>query len=342
MVITPVEVDGNVEIEKRLGRIEQQLENVVTIATVKQSVPLGYSSHVGADEIDLRELWSVVWQGRWWVVGVTFLFAVASVLYALYLPNIYKSEVLLAPAEENSGGGLASMAGQLGGLASLAGVSIGGGGDKTAYAIEVLSSRRFLSNFIKKHDLLVPIMAAKDWDPDSNELIYDTDIYLSSEKKWVRDITPPRSVVPSLLEAVEEFQEIFEVSHDKNTSFVTIKLKFYSPTFVQEVVGWLVEDINFALKEGDVAEATKSIHFLNAQLEKTSVTEMQSIFYQLIEDQTKTIMVAEVRQEYAFKVIDPPVLPEYKVSPSRLLILVDWRFFGRVSWYFYCLLCACI
>ena len=42
------------------------------------------------------------------------------------MPNQYKATALLAPAQ-SSGGGLSGALGQLGGLASLAGVSIGGG-----------------------------------------------------------------------------------------------------------------------------------------------------------------------------------------------------------------------
>ncbi len=57
------------------------------------------------DEIDFRELWRVIWKGKWIIVGVTFVFAVASVAYALNLPNIYKSDALLAPSEESKGGG---------------------------------------------------------------------------------------------------------------------------------------------------------------------------------------------------------------------------------------------
>ena len=46
------------------------------------------------DEIDLRELFTAIWQGKWIIIAITSLFAVASVFYAINQPNIYKSEVL--------------------------------------------------------------------------------------------------------------------------------------------------------------------------------------------------------------------------------------------------------
>lgn len=117
-------------------------------------------SQVADDEIDLRELFSALWQGKWLIIVTTFLFSVASVFYALSLPDIYKSEVTLAPVSEDSG---LKIPGQLGGLAALAGVNLGGmgGGDKTGLALEILKSRDFLVRFIEKNDLYVPIMAAE-------------------------------------------------------------------------------------------------------------------------------------------------------------------------------------
>ncbi|HAS23515.1 MAG TPA: LPS O-antigen length regulator, partial [Idiomarina loihiensis] len=75
-------------------------------------------------------------------------------------PNIYKSEATLAPTEEASGGGLSQMAGQLGGLASLAGVNLGGkNADKTTIALEILKSRAFIKSFVEKYDILPELMA---------------------------------------------------------------------------------------------------------------------------------------------------------------------------------------
>ena len=46
------------------------------------------------DEIDLRELFMVLWAGRIKIVAITAVFAVASVIYALSVPNQYKACLL--------------------------------------------------------------------------------------------------------------------------------------------------------------------------------------------------------------------------------------------------------
>lgn len=47
---------------------------------------------------------------------------------------------------------------------------------------------------------------------------------------------------------------------------------------------------------------------------------MQNTFYKLIEEQTKSLMLAEVQEEFVFKVVDPSVVPEVKYEPKRYLI----------------------
>ena len=80
--------------------------------------------------------------------------------------------------------------------------------------------------------------------------------------------------------------------------------------------------MNSAVKAQDVAEAEKSIEYLREQVTNTSLTDLQAVFFDLIQSQTETVMLAEVRQEYVFKTIDPAVAPEEKSKPSRALICV--------------------
>ncbi|WP_306462760.1 GNVR domain-containing protein, partial [Klebsiella pneumoniae] len=49
---------------------------------------------------------------------------------------------------------------------------------------------------------------------------------------------------------------------------------------------------------------------------------IRTVLYKLIEEQAKTIMFAEVRDEYVFKTIDPALAPEEKAKPKRALICV--------------------
>ena len=283
----------------------------------------GYNHNIADDEIDLRELFAVIWQGKWLIIAVTALFAVASVVYAINQPNIYKSEVLLAPAEQEGGGGLSALAGQFGGLASLAGVNLGGGSsDKAQLAIEVLKSRQFTSDFIQKHNILADLMAAESWNMQTNAVIYNNEIYDAQNNKWVREVDAPFKPKPSMQEAHKEFSEILSASTDKESGMVKIAIEHVSPYVAQQWVEWLIQDINQTMKQRDVLEALKSTEFLTQQLEQTKIADIRAVLYKLVEEQTKTIMFAKVRDEYVFKTIDAALVPEEKFKPKRALIAI--------------------
>ncbi|HSG60987.1 MAG TPA: Wzz/FepE/Etk N-terminal domain-containing protein, partial [Pseudomonadales bacterium] len=154
------------------------------------------------DEIDLKELFGVLWDGKLIIAAVTGIAAIIAVIVAISMTNIYRSEALLMPTSGGDAGGLAA---KFGGLASLAGVSLGGGGagDKTALGIEVIKSRQFLQTFIDKRDVLVPLMAAEGWNKGSDTLKINDDLYDVETKQWVREVDPPKSPEPSLQEAHE-------------------------------------------------------------------------------------------------------------------------------------------
>jgi len=276
-----------------------------------------------SDEIDLMELWQAIWSQKIKIILTTFVFAVAAVMYALSQPNLYKSEALLAPAEAEQGGGkLAALAGQFGGLASLAGVDLGGaGGGSTEEAMAILESRQFITQFVRENDLLVPLFALQPVAFTKGVEI-SPEIYNEQTQQWVREVKPPYTKEPTDWEIHKSFKEILSVATDKTSGLITVSIEWYNPEQAQQWVTLLVEKINAQMKKRDVDEAKKSIAFIKEKINEVSLVDMQAIFYGLIESHGRTIMLAEVRDEYAFRTIDPAVVPLEKSKPKRALICV--------------------
>lgn len=284
--------------------------------------------HPQDDEIDLRELFGIIWDGKWWIITITFLFAVASVIYSLSLPNIYKAEATLAPTEEAQGQGFGE---ELGGLASLAGISVGKQQvDKVTMAMEILQSRKFIKNFVEKHDILPAIMAVKEWHPSSGKLVYNEELYNAETKEWVSNASTPEQPKPSSWKYVKAFQEnILTVNKNAETpGLINLSVNHQSPIIAQQWTEWLIQDINDHMRQRDINEAKRSMEYLKEELATTNLSSMQQVFYKLIEQQTQTIMLANVRPEYIFQVLDPAVVPEQKDSPSRALICIIGTFLG--------------
>ena len=118
------------------------------------------------------------------------------------------------------------------------------------------------------------------------------------------------------------FLGVLGLSESKNTGLVKISIKHVSPVVAQAWVELIINEITEELRGKDVDEARGSIAFLEQQRLETSLVALDEVFAQLIEEQTKTIMLANVSKDYVFDVIDPPVVPELKSDPKRALICV--------------------
>ena len=285
------------------------------------------------DEIDLRELFSVLWDGKVWISAITAAAAVISVLVALWLPNIYESKALLAPKSAGGSGELSRLASQYSGLASLAGINLSGvgGGDvsKAALAQEKLKSLSFFTEHLYS-EVLVDLMAVDYWDAYSGEIVVDADVYNQGANKWVREVSYPYQTKPSPQEAHKEFLELIAISEDKQSGFISLKVEHESPFVAKAWADMLIDRINEEIRAEDVGEAEASIAFLEAQREQTSLVSLDEVFAQLIEEQTKTIMLANVSKDYVFNIIDPAVVPELKSKPFRALICVLGTLLGGV------------
>jgi uncharacterized protein involved in exopolysaccharide biosynthesis len=312
-------MNKNVENSNEQGKVQQPY-----VAIPPEALLWAQQANQADDEINLKELWQAIWAGKKLIIAITFVFAVAAIAYSLTLPNIYKATTVLAPTSSKEGaGGLAALAGQFGGLASLAGINVGGASsDKSTLALEVLKSRAFIEKFIEQHQLLIPLMAVEKWDHETDTLIIDEDIYDGKTQQWVRDAGYPFKPKPSAWESYDAFSKIMAVSKDKETGLVTISLSYFSPELAKQWLTWLVQDLNETMRVKDKTEAQNSIDFLKKKLQETELADMQKVFYKLIEEQTKTMMLVEVADEYVLKTIDPANTPDRKDKPQRALIVV--------------------
>ncbi|MFM2586356.1 Wzz/FepE/Etk N-terminal domain-containing protein [Vibrio campbellii] len=285
-----------------------------------------------SDEVSLKELLSVLWKGKVTIIGFVVVFAIASVTYSLSLPNIYRADALLAPTETSSASGLGNVSGQLGSIAALAGVNLGSGeSSQSGLAVQVLQSRNFVNMFITKHGLLVPLMASTDWNLGDNDLVIDPEVYDTQSKTWLRPADGMRGAEPTAQEAYEVFiKRVLSVSLNEETGLYNLSVSHFSPFIAKQWVDWLIEDINDVMRDRAISDATNNLNYLHAQLEKTSISEMQTTFYSLIEEQTKSLMLAQAQDEFVFKVVDPAVAPELKSGPKRAIMCVLGTLLGGI------------
>ena len=286
------------------------------------AVHTGTKLKAANDEIDLLELVQTIWAGKWLIIAITAIFAVGSVLYVISQPNIYKAEAKLAPTKESQGG-MGALGGQLGGLASLAGINMPRGQvDNSQLAQEIIKSRAFLTDFVERRGILPDLMAVESWNQASGEVVYASDIYDIATQSWVREVKSPQQVEPSSWEYVKELQRIISMSEGGYAGILSLSVEHISPNIAKQWVDWLIEDINNEMRRRDVEEAQSSIAFIEREMATTQLANTHQVYATLLEQQTQTIMLANVRPEYVFRVIDPAVVPEQKAKPNRTLTVV--------------------
>ena len=227
---------------------------------------------------------------------------------------------------EQESGLMSNTLGDYGGLASMANLVTGKKASKTDEGLKILESRKFIGDFISNYDLFLPLLAVKNWEIESGNLVYDENIYDVKQNRWLLS-----SGSPSIQDAYLKFlQEHLFVSQERETGFITLAIHHSSPIVAKNWLDLLVSDLNEVIKKRDVLEAETSISYLKEQLKSTSNARLKDVFYFLIQEQTKTIMLANGRQDYIFRTLDPPIVPQYKLSPSRSMICIVGTGIGAV------------
>jgi uncharacterized protein involved in exopolysaccharide biosynthesis len=123
---------------------------------------------------------------------------------------------------------------------------------------------------------------------------------------------------------VEFFNEqVRDVNSLAGAQTVMLAVEWREAGVAAEWANDLAARLNEHMRRRDIARAERSIEYLNRQLEKTQVREVQRALFRLLESQLKTVMLAQVNDEYVMRVIDPAVAPPADdfVRPKRALII---------------------
>ena len=248
------------------------------------------------DGIDIVAIIGVMWRYKYFIGCLSILFALASVYIALTTREKFRAEVVVTEVRENGLSENGGLAGQLGGLASLAGLQVGAGANADAQG--VLTSRHLIEEFIKKQDL-------------------------------VQQLTAKAGKRATLWFAVKAFQEkVLKIHEDELKGLTTISMDWFDPATAAKWANSFVALANELMRVRAIEDASRNVAYLNKQIAETREVEIQRSLSNLIESETKTLMLANGRQDYAFRIVDPAVPPEIRHSPRRALLVISGTALG--------------
>lgn len=258
------------------------------------------SPSVEEDEIDLLELIGTLLKAWKVIVGITLVCTGLAIVYALNIPDVFKAESLLAPAEEEKSA-VSSSLGQFGGLAAMAGISIPSSSN-IERVLATLETREFLKKFISSQKLL-PIIFDDLWDESSNSW----KLIEGQEKLTVED-----GILP--------LQGAIEVDQEKS-GLITLSISWKDPDIAAQWANYLVKQLNEQLRQKAIADSKKRVGYLEQELAKTTLQDMRAVLYNLLESEKQKAMLANVNEDFALEVIDPAVAPDTREKPKRKLIV---------------------
>ena len=253
------------------------------------------------DEIDLLELIRTLLQAWKTIVGITIICTGLAVAYALYAPEVFKAEALLAPAQEEQAGGSNALS-QFGGIAAMAGISIPSGSN-VEQVVATLNSRKFLRAYIQQNKLL-PVLFEEIWDADS--------------QAWLVTSVDDE---PTEQKAIESFKACLSVDEDKKSGLITLSISWKDPGVAAQWANDLVKQLNELLREQAISDSQQRVGYLEQELAKTTLQDMRAVLYNLLESEKQKAMLANVNEDFALEVIDPAVAPETPEKPKRKLIV---------------------
>jgi uncharacterized protein involved in exopolysaccharide biosynthesis len=263
---------------------------------------LAYVQPVASEEvdaIDFRATARLLWSYRRLIAILSVVLGLAVMGYGFMLDPYFRAEAVVTYVHDKGmGNGSGSLDNALGGLASLAGMNLLGAGTEDEEAMAVLDSRHLAEEFIQRNNL-IPVL-------------------LKNSKK-----------TPTMWKAVKAFKEgVVQVHKDPRKGTTTVVMIWKDRDLAAKWANAYVALGNEEIRNHTIEQSARNIVYLNQQIAKTTDIDLRRLYFDILESETKTMMLANARLEYSFRMVDPAVAPEIKAGPHRSLFLLGGMMLG--------------
>ncbi len=232
------------------------------------------------------------------IVVAALVGAMVAMAASFLFTPIYHAQTLISPVkQDDKSAGLAELASQFGGLAGLAGISLGQNeANPVAKHLAILQSRDFIQRFLQQDNRVAVLTGKTLSGPEDEELLW---------------------------QAYEQFKEkLLHVHNNVNTGLITVAIAWTDPRQASQWANDIVIFLNEHIRQQVIHEANRSLTFLKQEVAKTPIVRMQEVLYSLMEKQIEKIMLANVRKEYAFTVVESALKPIEQEFPRPLPMML--------------------
>lgn len=251
------------------------------------------------------------------IIFLTLLLSLIPLIYInAFIEDSFRSEAKILIKSESS----AKLSGNLNGLAAIAGINLNSGGDSAKYAIEMIQSRDFLVKYVRALGYTEEVYAAEKVSESGIDIIYDEKMFDSVNQKWLTNKKTGKSYSPSDLQLFNSINKNYQFNRDNESGTILISYEHVSPEFAKSFLENLVKTINSELRQKDSEKYKSSIRYLQEKVRLTQVEEIKNNFLDMMQEQTKNLMLAEINEDYIFVTVDSAYVPEKPFKPKRILL----------------------
>ena len=317
--------------------------------------------------INFKALWQILNKEKWLILGITALFTIVGTIYAFSLKEEFKSEGKILPEIQSKGGSM----GQFAGLAALAGVDLGSasaGADAVRPDLypDVLKStpfflRLFQEKVKNKNNKEVSFQAFYNKEVLDGEL---------KEKDQINKFPKSENYISFNRQTeknIKDLKERIVCSYDKKVGVISISVKMPDPVVAANVarfsMNYLTEYIiNYRIEKqkrdldflAERLNAAKGKYYSNQTKKATYTDQMplntlrlqsadlqrerleseykiSSTFYNTLLQKYEEAKLKMQQETPVIKVLEPPIVPNIKSEPKKLIILVISLFLGLVT-----------
>ena len=274
------------------------------------------------DEIDLRELFTKLWRGRWVIAS---LCSVALVLASFYLhvaARKYTVSMTFKPViEEGAGPNLAG----LGGLASLAGVSLpqSGSGDFATFRT-LLRSEEVAERVIAATELL-PAIFKNEWDAQQAQFRKPPRGLLGRSLSGLKSILTgdeKRDYIAPNPQRLSIFMDrTLGLSVNNETGFLTVSAESEDPETLVALIVAATEATDQLMKERYIVNAEQTLQFYQSKILTSRSREHREALAKLISAEDQKLMLTSEGRHFVAEPLTRATTSVDPTSPKSVLVL---------------------
>lgn len=251
-------------------------------------------------ELDLMPYINALIDARWILIIAALLSAVLAGFAAYSKPYMFQSVIKVSVVDIEDPGGVSPDDRRASEVLTLVehGFVMGTTHDNYNDVMRArLGSRDFTMRFLDEHNVYRHFYP-EQWNQE--------------EQRWEDGFTPDRG------EIFTRFRdEVRSIILNEETDIISIGMHWPEPTVARDWANQYVESFNEFIRERTINDTRRKQEYLQKELQRSDLLEMQKSIYRLIEAQTAIAMLANARDEYALEIIDPAAIPYRSVTMSR-------------------------